>query len=337
MSADAPSELIVLSEAPVRRRLLANRRHVIEQVADGYRTFWAGKANVPHSLFLRFDDPRNRIIALPAFRGGDTPVAGIKWVASFPPNHERGLRRATATMVLNSATTGFPEAFVEATHISAHRTAASAALAAKLAKANVRRVAVIGCGPIAQECLAYLHEVLPLSQSHIATFDLVAERAEAFAAGVRDAHPEASVEVGTSAKAVIEAADTVLLCTTAAAPHLDDITFAPGATVLHVSLRDLSPALIGAHRNFVDDLDHVNRAATSIDLTAQALGHTNFVVGSIGDLLAGAVQAREQAEDVVIVSPFGLGILDLVVATWVVEQARAEGEGVTVPGFVEPT
>jgi len=326
--------LLVLSEAPIRDRLVANRVAVIERVAEAYRAFGAGEANVPHSLFLRFPDPRNRIIALPAYYGGTEPIASVKWVASFPPNHERGLRRATATMVLNSAETGFPIAFVEATHISAHRTAASAALAARLTGARAGQVGVVGCGPIAWECLAYLDEVLPLAGQRVVLHDLVAERAEAFAARVRGAYAGVEV-VSADAAEVLERSDTLLFCTTAAAPHVHEVAFRPGATVLHVSLRDLAPDVIAAHRNIVDDLDHVDRAATSIALTSAALGHTTFVAGSIADLLAGRIEARTHADEVVIVSPFGLGILDLVVGQWVVDEARKAGEGTLVPGFVE--
>ncbi len=329
-----PRDLFVLTEAPVRDRLVSHRARVIELVADGYRALHAGQANVPHSLFLRFDDPRNRIIALPAFQGGDAQIAGLKWVASFPPNHERGLRRANATMILASAETGLPGAFIEATHISAHRTAASAALAARLLDARVDRVGVVGCGPIARECLTYLNEVRSLSGTELVLFDLVSTRAEAFAAAHREL--VGSIRLADSAAELAASTDTVLLCTTAAAPYLDDVDFVPGATVLHVSLRDLGPELVARHRNIVDDLDHVNRAATSIALTAEALGHTDFVAGSIGGLLDGSVQPRTSADEVVIVSPFGLGILDLVVANWVVEDAQAAGEGTVIPRFVEP-
>ena len=275
--------------------------------------------------------PRNRIIALPSFYDGAEPVAGVKWVASFPPNHERGLRRATATMILNSAETGFPIAFLEATHVSAHRTAASAALAARELGASVARVGVVGCGPIAQECLAYLAVTRELAGQRLVLHDLVPERAEALASWAREALGLAEVTVSSELTPVVEGSDTLLLCTTAAAPYIEEAAFPAGATVLHVSLRDLGPQVILGHRNVVDDLDHVNRAATSIDLTSQVAGNTDFVAGALHDVLASRIPARTTPDEVVIFSPFGLGILDLVVAQWV--HARAKGQ--VVPSFVE--
>lgn len=326
------TDLVVLPAPTIRQLLEAHRATVVDLVSEGYRAFGAGEANVPHSLFLRFPNPRNRIIALPAFYDGEQPVAGVKWVASFPPNHERGLQRATATLVLNSADTGFPLAFLEATHVSAHRTAASAALAARLLDAKTSTVGIVGCGPIARECLDYLGVTRALEGSRLLLHDLVPERAAAFGEWAQGALPLGSVEHVDLATTVAQS-ETLLLCTTAATPYIEEASFPAGATVLHVSLRDLSADVILQHRNFVDDLDHVNRAATSIELASTAAGNTEFVAGAAHDLIAGRVPARTRDDEVVIFSPFGLGILDLVVAQWVYDKATQDGAGVTVPAF----
>src|SRR4030095_13412698 len=105
----------------------------------------------------------------------------------------------------------------------------------------------------------------------------------------------------------------------------------PEHTVLHVSLRDLTPGLILAADNVVDDVDHVLRANTSLHLTEQAAGTRAFVRCTLADVVAGAEPTRVGDRPVVF-SPFGLGVLHRAVARLVMD--HADGRGVVVPDFL---
>ncbi|MFB9799774.1 hypothetical protein [Streptomonospora salina] len=111
----------------------------------------------PDSYFLRFPNkPDSRIIALPAYLGGNTDVAGTKWISIFPENIDESIPRASAALLMNDYRTGYPFACMEAAQISAARTAASAVLAAEVLLGSRRgRLAVVGAGIISRNILEF--------------------------------------------------------------------------------------------------------------------------------------------------------------------------------------
>ncbi len=149
----------VLPGSTVKRVLDDNGKQVFDAVEAAYRLHGSGNTLNPDSYFLRYPDrPTARIIALPAHLGGAVQKSGIKWISSFPENRASNLARASAVLILNDATTGYPLACIEASLISATRTAASAALAAEHISLNPFKgtLGVIGTGVIARTTVQWL-------------------------------------------------------------------------------------------------------------------------------------------------------------------------------------
>ena len=226
---------------------------------------------------------------------------------------------------------GLSVSCLEASAISAARTAASATLAAEFLHQGKQAatLSVIGTGPIAAAVVDFLLGT-GWQIGRFRVHDLVAARAAEFSARLR-ARGSAADAVATAQDA-IGGADLVLFATTSAQPYLEDpALFTPAQTVLHVSLRDLGVPIILSAQNVVDDVEHCLKAQTSPHLAEQATGSRAFVAGTIGDLLAGRL--RPDRERVQIFSPFGLGVLDLALARFVYEEAIAGGTATAIDDF----
>ena len=329
-------ELLVLGAADVHAALDHHELEIIDAVANAYLAHRDGRADLPHASFLRFGDGRaDRIIALLGRVDDDAPIAGMKWIASFPDNVQRGMARASALLVLNSTETGRPTVVVESSIISARRTAASAALAVReLHPAGEETtLGLIGCGLINFEIARFVCSVAPRLNT-LLLHDLDRARAETFARRVNEELPSPlACRTVADAQEVFTGSRLVSFATIASTPHVAELDWSPEHTVLHVSLRDLAPRLILAADNVADNIDHVLRAGTSLHLTEQEVGHRKFVRCNLADVLAGAAPRRSGGRPLVF-SPFGLVSLDLAVARLVVSHARTNGNGVTIADFL---
>jgi 2,3-diaminopropionate biosynthesis protein SbnB len=330
------NDVLIIGAPEVEAALKGREKSVLGAVQKAYESHSRGASSLPHSSFLRFpDSDKDRIICLPAYLGDDYQLAGVKWIASMPGNVARGMERASAVMILNDRVTGRPRAVVEGSIISKQRTAASAALASKvLAPGEPEAIGFVGCGPINTAVAQFLTTVWP-NVSRLMAFDLDPARAEVFGMALLAQRPGADFKVGASLEEVLSECPMVAFGTTAITPYVDDLDACPaGATILHISLRDLTADAILSNHNIVDDLDHVNRAATSIHLASEQEGHTDFVHSSLGDILLGNADLPERDDRKVIFTPFGLGVLDLAVADLVLNTIAEHGGGTLVKSFL---
>lgn len=331
------NEILILKGRDIRRLLEGQEAAVMNAVSRAYQIHALGESSLPHSTFLRFpNDQTNRIIALPAYLGGEFGVAGIKWISSFTGNTALGFERASAVVILNSPLTGWPEAILEGSIISANRTAASAALAAHSLHPNAdeTRAGLVGCGLINHEIVRFLLTVFP-KLSELIVYDLDPLRAQQFVKRCALDFGELRVDVAAKMDDVFQSASLISIATTAPRPHILNLPESNQAsTILHISLRDISPELILSSDNVVDDAEHVSRAQTSIHLAEQLTGQRDFIRCALADVLTGKAPARKDAGSTTIFSPFGLGILDLAVGKLVCELAQAQGSGTGITSFL---
>jgi len=308
--------------------LSENRTEIIDLVAKTYQSFYDGFALNPDTYSLKFPQKANsRINALPAYVGQEINLAGMKWVASFPDNVTRNKQRASAIIIINSFETGYPLALLDGTQISSARTAASAALAARLLNPTKSSdcFAIYGAGIINRDLVKFLLDdgwALPRVQ-------------------IRDPDSES--------KAVFENFCTELGCETeqfilnSAPNECDLVSFATTAldpwyeyeirshqTILHISLRDIVPNRLGGNvRNIVDDVSHAVKANTSLHLLQQQDGSIPRI-----ENFQSLLKKEKVSPQATVVAAFGMGMLDVALASFVMDEAQKMGEVQTVSGIL---
>lgn len=325
----------IVTGKTVHRVIHENISDCVRIVSDAYLMHSRGESVNPPSYFLRFpDNPDARIIALPAALAGSFDVSGIKWIASYPANVRKNIPRASAVLVLNHMDTGYPFACLEASVISAARTAASAVKAAEAlngGRRSVRSIGIVGTGLIARYIYTFLLK-LGWEAEQVRLFDRTPGESERFKQAVIDPHRHREVTSAPDVSALIRTCELIVFATSAPVPYVNDPSlFDHKPIVLHVSLRDLAPGVILAAHNVVDDIGHVMNANTSVHLVEQQTGNRAFVAGTIAELLDGRLKLDRSRP--IILSPFGLGILDLAVGKWVHDRAVQEGSAIEIEDF----
>lgn len=328
----------VISGETIASVIHDNRSKIVELIKETYAEHDLEHTINPDSYFLRFKDkPNSRIIALPAALTGKDRLSGIKWISSYPDNVTDNLPRASAALILNHYETGYPYACLEASLISAARTAASAVLAANVlgdSRRQCKKIAFVGAGIIARNILDFF-KVEAWEFEQLSIFDLQSADAERFAA-------YAIAELGYPGSATasltdaITEADIVVFATTAAAPYVTDInSFSPNQLILNISLRDISPDIIKSANNVLDDVDHCMKANTSPHLAEQKYQNRDFVTGTLAQVMTGAAQI--EPNKLTIFSPFGLGVLDLALGNFIYNIAKENGQDHAIPNFFAET
>jgi alanine dehydrogenase len=263
-----------------------------------------------------------------AQRTGLPALAVIKVNGNFPDNRvQHDLPTIQGFIALLDAERGCVLALMDSIEITARRTAAATALAAKyLARPGSRSLAMIGCGVQALYHVEALRDVVPIET--VAFCDPRDEAADAFGRRMR--------ELGLNARKVSDAraaardANIVVTVTTATRPLLGPADIGPGTFVAGVgadnpSKHELAADLMKASCVLVDS---VAQASTMGDLhhaiAAGAMTVTD-VRAELADLVAGKAVGRSSADERWVFDSTGLSIQDLAAAEMIYDRARAAG------------
>ncbi|MCX6585816.1 MAG: 2,3-diaminopropionate biosynthesis protein SbnB [Acidobacteria bacterium] len=272
---------------------------------------------------------RGRFIFMPSYLGGDFESAGIKIIAGFPCNVDRGLPRASGVFVLNSTETGFPLAVMECGELSARRTAATAALAFQhLASSDSNQlVSVFGAGPIAVAVLRALVEAPRVAGFKL--YDPRRQRAEDLAERLTK-ETGASIDVVDTAASCLSECRAVVLATTGSKAYVTpDMLSRDNSLIVALSLDDVTPEVfLSADKVVVDCFEDCCREEKLLHrLVTEGRFSREQVWAEIGEIISGRKVGRQSDDEFVYFNPMGMGIEDLAVATMVYRKALLEKRG----------
>jgi ornithine cyclodeaminase/alanine dehydrogenase-like protein (mu-crystallin family) len=165
----ASPTLLYLSRADVERVAL-EMPAIIGLLEAAFREKGEGRVEMPPKLGIHL--PGDSFLhSMPAFIGG-MGSAGVKWVGGAPDNAKRGLPYITGLIVLNDVETMLPYAVMDCTWITAHRTGAASALAAKyLAQPLSEILGILACGAQGRTHLLAMASIFPIKKVYAYDID----------------------------------------------------------------------------------------------------------------------------------------------------------------------
>ena len=262
--------------------------------------------------------------AMPAFLPG-LNAAGMKWVSSYPTNSQKGLPAVMGVMILNDVETGRPLAIMDCRWITAARTGAVSAVAAKyLAAQKTEVVGIVGAGVQGKFNLLALKEVLP-SIKLVKYYDIYPETLQQTveAMGVKTA---LNVKACGSPRAVIEDSDVIVTAT----GKLEQVVYQEawvkaGALVLPVHHRGWENQTIHKADKFItDDWAQLSKAAATVGGFDGPLPEP---YAELGEVVIGARPGREREDERIVDFNYGLAMEDIVIAKEIYAKALARGIG----------
>lgn len=315
-------KLLYLSRADVER-VGVTMREIIDAVENGFREHGAGRVEMPPKPGIH-TMPEAFIHAMPAYIPA-LQTAGVKWVSGYPENQKRGLPYISGLLILNDVETGIPLAVMDCTWITAMRTGAATAVAAKyLARPESSSVGILGCGVQGHSNLQALAALFPLQR--VVVFDNAPAQAERLAQFARE-NFGLDAAIAKNAREAVDGLDIVVT----AGP----ITHTPHATIqagwlnagAFASLVDFDSywqpdALKQADKFCTDDVPQYEHY--------RGMGYFQNmppIYATVGELVTGQKRGRARADEITMTCNLGLALDDMATVPLVYRGARERGIG----------
>jgi ornithine cyclodeaminase len=324
--------VLILNQREVES--LLSMAECIPLMAAALRSLARGEMAQPLRMVISPPGAKGMLALMPAHQSGEPAAYGVKVIGIFPDNPAKGLDAHQGSVMLLSGETGELMALMNASAITAIRTAAVSGVATELlARKDATELAIIGAGVQAHTHLEAMACVRPIKRARVASRHF--EHARRFAEAMTP-HYAFPVEAVESVEAAVRGADLIVVATSSREPVIKREWIAPGAhlNVVGASVpaaREVDSATMAAVSLFVDRRESTMNESGDylLALHEGAIG-PDHIRAEIGDVLLGSKAGRTSSEEITLFKSLGLAIEDLASAEYLYRKAKEQQAGTWV-------
>lgn len=304
-------------------RELLNMADTIAAVEGAFKAWTRGEGKMPPKAYLTLKqgDFRAMPAALPE-------AAAVKWVNVHPKNPSRGLPTVMAIIIYNDPATGYPLAVMDATDITAYRTGAAAAIAARyLARPDSQTLGIVGAGRQSYTQLMAHAELFKLSL--IRVYDPFPAAVEQFIKHF------SGYPVKASSLAETAASDILCTVTPSREPVVKKEWIVPGTHINAIGAdakgkEELEPSILKEAMVVVDDLTQASSSGEINVPISKRLFSVKDIYATLGEIIIGKKPGRKDNKTITVFDSTGVGIEDVAVAKLVYDKASQDKKYLSV-------
>jgi len=308
-------------------------RECMDVMADALATLARGRAILPLRQLMRIPQKAGIFGIMPAYM--ETPDAlGAKIITVFNGNHGTEYDSHQGVVLLFEPDHGSIVAVIDASSVTAIRTAAVSGVATRLlARADAHDLCILGSGVQARTHLDAMLVARPLTRVRV--WGRNPDAARAFALAESERHG-ITVEPIESVRAAVEDADIICTTTSAREPILQGDWISPGAHVNAVgsstpTARELDSAAVARAKLYVDRREStVNEAGDFLVPKSEGLIDDSHIRAELGELLIGTHEGRGANDEITLFKSLGLAVEDVAAAHHIYTRAVERGIGTSI-------
>lgn len=316
------NKVLYLSRADVEMVNL-DMATIIDLLQQAFMDKGHGKVEMPPKPGIH-TMPDAFIHAMPAYIPS-MKSAGIKWVSGYPENFRKGLPYITGLLILNDDETGIPYAVMDCTWITAYRTGAASALAAKyLANPKSEVAGILACGVQGRTNLEALKCVFPIKRVY--AYDI---RSDIQTGYTREMSEKLNVEIVGVLDPKQAVVESDLVVTSGPIlkhpkPTIEQNWMKAGS---YASAVDFDSYFTGAAMAQMDRISTDDHAQFQYYKSVGYFQQTPEPYADLGELVAGLKPGRQSDTERTMAINLGLAMDDMAVAPEIYRRAKAKGLG----------